>query len=123
MMYHGDGRTLSLPSTAEADLSLKLFQIEMTVEVVKLLTALQLERADVAYYVFSPGNSSNLNVTFNVTNEAIANLPWDVWSDIFHGGQEFQTHMDNFSKRDEEMFEHETPLNKRSQMTYFSRFK
>jgi hypothetical protein len=31
-------------------------QIELTVEVVELLTTLQLERGEVAYYIFTDGN-------------------------------------------------------------------
>ncbi|PNF15831.1 hypothetical protein B7P43_G09889 [Cryptotermes secundus] len=71
-------------------------QIELADEVVELLTTLQLERGQVAYYIFTDGNRTNLNSVFNQTNEKLTTISWQNWKYIFKDDQEFQRHLDQF---------------------------
>ncbi|KDR12137.1 Atrial natriuretic peptide receptor B [Zootermopsis nevadensis] len=70
-------------------------QIKLTAEVVELLTTLQFERGQVAYYIFTDGNRTSLNSIFKETNEKIS-LCWGNWNEVFKGDKHFQRHMDHF---------------------------
>ncbi|XP_033611163.1 Ca(2+)/calmodulin-responsive adenylate cyclase isoform X3 [Cryptotermes secundus] len=80
-------------------------QIELADEVVELLTTLQLERGQVAYYIFTDGNRTNLNSVFNQTNEKLTTISWQNWKYIFKDDQEFQRHLDQFSAKREGVLE------------------
>ncbi|XP_069680414.1 uncharacterized protein [Periplaneta americana] len=67
-------------------------QIELTVDIVELLTTLQLERGQIAYYIFTAGKRTSLESIFNETNEKLTSLNWKSWID----NENFQRHMDHF---------------------------
>ncbi|XP_045026134.1 LOW QUALITY PROTEIN: uncharacterized protein LOC116915620 [Daphnia magna] len=96
-------------------------QIDLTVEVCKLLTALQHERSEIAHYIFTKGNSlglpstetsnsrlsshsalynrSSLSHRFAVTDEALRNVSAifafkaDSWNSIFGSKANFMEHL------------------------------
>ncbi|KZS08548.1 Uncharacterized protein APZ42_027199 [Daphnia magna] len=74
-------------------------QIDLTVEVCKLLTALQHERSEIAHYIFTKGNRSSLSHRFAVTDEALRNVSAifafkaDSWNSIFGSKANFMEHL------------------------------
>ncbi|KAJ9577047.1 hypothetical protein L9F63_006395, partial [Diploptera punctata] len=71
-------------------------QISVSVIVVELLTALQYERGEVAYYIFTNGNRSSLDTVFTKTNEKINSLRDGNWSEIFRNDDNLVHHMEMF---------------------------
>ncbi|KAI9565481.1 hypothetical protein GHT06_009273 [Daphnia sinensis] len=74
-------------------------QIDLTVEVGKLLTALQHERSEIAHYIFTKGNRSSLSHRFAITDEALRNVSAifafkaDSWNSIFGSKANFMEHL------------------------------
>ncbi|XP_034243118.1 uncharacterized protein LOC117646347 [Thrips palmi] len=76
-------------------------QIALTAGVSRLLVAFQRERGEMANYIFSRGNRTDLTMVFDLTDEVIRSTPTAEWHGMFNRDKAFDDHLSRISSKRE----------------------